>query len=314
MSSEKRFSNLELVERVDRWPYFSKDPDAYRQHMLNYYYFFVEGFKQPLGYMYHSFVKQMPWPKFWAIDHEKRTVTLNTGKADFDGRNKLIEETIQAGMKSKVFRKWRGELFRVSDANGEPVFDFDGAALDRFGVINYGVHMIGYVHGTEGTKYWVPRRSHTKSTAPNMLDNTVGGCLRAGEDPFACMIRESEEELCLKPEDTSAKLKPCGTISWSIDQNDDGSVGGQHQVQYLYEMDFGDIQPEIEKADGEVGAISLRTLDEVRDALYNGEFKLNCAMTWLAFLIRNGHITAEEEPKIVEICSRLHRKLDLFMV
>ncbi|KAI1120840.1 NUDIX hydrolase domain-like protein [Nemania abortiva] len=309
------YSNLDLVERVDRWPYFDRDPDAYKQHMLSYYYFFVDGIKRPLGYMHHSFVEQMPWPDFWAVDHGKRTATLKTG-TDFETRTRLMKETMRAGIESpkvSVFPKWHNELFAIYDANGEHVFSLDGTGLSGFGVINYGVHVIGYRHTSKGTEYCVPRRAKTKSTYPNMLDNTVGGSLSAGESPIECMVRECEEELSMKPEYTRANLKPCGTISWSTDRLDDGSVGCQHQVQYLYEMEIGE-DTVLEIGDGEVGEINWKSLDQVRAALSNGEFKLNCAMTWLAFLIRNGHITAEDEPKLVEICSRLHRKLDLFVI
>ncbi|KAI0116469.1 NUDIX hydrolase domain-like protein [Nemania sp. FL0031] len=274
MSPQIPYSNLELVERVDLWPYFSKDPEAYKRHMLNYYYFFVEGFKQPLGYMHYSFVERMPWPKFWDIDREKRTLTLKTA-TDFAGRNKLIDETIRAGVVAGVFEECCNEMFRVSDANGDRVFDMDGTALDRFGVINYGVHMIGYVHKPEGTKYWVPRRSENKARYPGMLDNTVGGSLRAGEDPFDCMVRESEEELSLSREYTSANLKPYGTISWTMVQNDDGSPGCQPQVQYLYEMEFKDIEPSI--GDGEVGELYLKTLDEATPERYVTRF---CGFTY----------------------------------
>lgn len=56
------------------------------------------------------------------------------------------------------------------------------------------------------------------------------------------------------------------------------------------------------------------TLEEVKNALARGEFKLNCAMTWMAFLIRHGHVTAENEENLIEICARMHRKHEFFIV
>ena len=96
---------------------------------------------------------------------------------------------------------------------------------------------------------------------------------------------------------------------------DIGEPSCQLQVQYLYEMEFAeDVVPE--SGDGKVGEIPLMTLEEVRRALANGESKskLNRAMTWLSFLICHGYVNAENEPALVEIDSRLHRKHDLFML
>lgn len=146
-----------------------------------------------------------------------------------------------------------------------------------------------------------------------MLDNTVGGSLATSQNPIDCMVRECEEEHRLELGYTRSDLKACGTISYSVDQADSGHVGCEHQVQYLYELEFTkDVIPKI--GDGELGEVNIMTLDEVLTALAGREFKLNCAMTWLAFLIRNGHITVENESNLAEIYARLHCKHDLFTV
>ncbi|KAL1592797.1 hypothetical protein SLS60_011213 [Paraconiothyrium brasiliense] len=262
-----------------------------------------------------NLVDQMTWPEFWVLDRETRTLTLEHG-TDFAMRTDLFRDTLEAAIESAkvdVLPKWTKEMFPLYSADGQHILDMDGIGLDAFGVVNFAVHMIGFVRADSTTKYWVPSRAKTKLSYPDMLDNTVEGSLATGEKPIDCMVRECEEELCLDPSYTQSNLKACGTISYSMDQTDSGHVGCQHQVQYLYELEFTqDIIPKI--GDGEVGEVSLMTLDEVRAALAGGEFKLNCAMTWLAFLIRNGHITAENESDLVEICSRLHRKHDLFIV
>ena len=98
-----------------------------------------------------------------------------------------------------------------------------------------------------------------------------------------------------------------------MSRTDDGKPGCQHQVQYLYEIKLGEeIIPK--PFDGEVEEFTLMTLEEVQNALACGEFKLNCAMTWMAYFIRYGVVNAENEPNLVEVCSRLHRKHDLFIV
>ena len=108
-------------------------------------------------------------------------------------------------------------------------------------------------------------------------------------------------------------VRSCGTLSYAMDRTDEGREGCQFQVQYLYEMEVGEgivLRPN----DGEVEDITLKILDEVVHALRRGEFKLNCGMTWMAYLVRHGIVNAENEPNLVEICSRLHRKHDFFIV
>lgn len=258
----------------------------------------------------------MPWPHYWKINHEKRFLTM-TSTQNFEQRTKLMEETLRRGTESKSIeglKNWANELFPVYATDGEHVLDFDGVGVDLFGVVNYSVHMLGWVTTKNGVKkYWVPRRSMTKMSYPGMLDNTVGGSLSSGEKPIDCIIRECEEEISLDPAYTRANIKACGTVSYQMTKTDRGEPGCQLQVQYLYEMEFAEeVIPKI--GDGEVGEIHLKTLDEVKAALANGEFKLNCAMTWLSYLIRHGLLTPENEPDLIEICSRLHRKHDLFIL
>jgi len=66
--------------------------------------------------------------------------------------------------------------------------------------------------------------------------------------------------------------------------------------------------------DGEVKDFHLMTIEEIREALAQRDFTLNIAMTWIDFMIRHGHVHAENEKYYVEITSRLYRNLDFFVV
>ena len=152
-----------------------------------------------------------------------------------------------------------------------------------------------------------------KMSYPGMLDNTVGGSLSSGERPIDCIVRESAEEASFPEDYIRDNVKACETLSYQMSRTDDGRHGCQHQVQYLYEIELKEhIIPK--PFDGEVEEFTLKTLEEVRKALAQGEFKLNCAMTWMAYLIRHGIVNAENEPNLLEIDSRLHRKHDLLIV
>ena len=89
--------------------------------------------------------------------------------------------------------------------------------------------------------------------------------------------------------------------------------GGKEQliatdIVYVYDLEVGpDVKP-VPK-DGEVKEFYLMTVDEVKDALANNEFKTNSAVVMVDFFIRHGIITAENEPDYVEIITRRHRRL-----
>ena len=283
--------------------------------MSEFYYFMIEGFAKPFGYEHSPFIQAMPWPRCWSLDHKQRFLTLHFAH-DFKERSKLLNDTLRTEHKKgqvDALRHWSNELCPVYAADGEHVLEMDGCGVDLFGIINFAVHMLVYVQTKHGRRYWVPRRAKTKLSYPCMLDNTVGGSLSSGERPIDCIVRESAEEASLPEEYVRANVKSCGTLAYQTSRTDDGRPGCQHQVQYLYEIELSEeIVPK--PFDGEVEDFTLMALEEVQTALACGEFKLNCAMTWLAFLIRRGVVNAENEPNLVEICARLHRKHDLFVV
>jgi isopentenyldiphosphate isomerase len=283
--------------------------------MTKYYYFMIQGFPKPFGYVHSSIIPKVSWGEDWKIDEERRILTFNGGET-FTERCQRMEKTLRANPKeddASAFGRWCDERFPVYDAEGEHVLDLDGAGVDAFGIVNYACHLIAYVMTKDGMKYWVPRRAKTKRSFPDMLDNTVGGSLSSGEKPIDCIVRECAEEASLPVEYTRANITACGVLSYQMTQTDYGQEGCQHQVQYLYEMEMSkDVV--LVPNDGEAQEFNLMSLEEVITALRTGQFKLNCAMTWMAFLIRHGHVNAENEPKLTEITSRLHRKHDLFIV
>ncbi|KAK2611592.1 hypothetical protein N8I77_004925 [Diaporthe amygdali] len=302
MASKPPFTNLQLVERVDSWPYFAKDRDAYRRHMQNYHYLLIEGYDKPLGYVHNQFVEEIDWPDYWNIDSEKRLLTL-VSATGFETRSRLMNETLRKNHDSQKvpeLARWSAEDFPIYSATGEHVLTMNGCGVDMFGIVNFSVHMIGWVMTAEGVKIWVSRRAMTRMSYPGMLDNTVGGSLLVGEKPIDGIVRECEEEICLDPTYTRANIKPCGTNSFQLTLTDSPLTACQHQVQYLYEIELRqEIVPKI--GDGEVSELHLKTIDEVREAMKNGEFKLSYNMTYLAFLIRHGYINAENEPDLPEI-------------
>ncbi|CAI6334849.1 unnamed protein product [Periconia digitata] len=299
MTDQPEYSNLELIAQVDTWPYYQRDPSAYNEHMKDYYYFMIGGFAAPFGYVHATTISKVNWPKFWTVDETERKLIFDGGD-DFTTRAQRMEETLRANPKTdeaSAFSGWCDELFPIYTNERVHILDLDGAGVDAFGIVNFACHLNGYVKTDSGIKYWVPRRARTKVSFPGMLDNTVGGSLRSRESPLDCIVREAAEEAGLPEDIARANIKACGALTFY----------------YVYEIALPeDTVPA--PFDGEAESFTLMALDEVVSALRKGDFKLDCAMTWMAFLIRKGHVNAENEPHIIEICSRLHRKHDLFIV
>ncbi|KAF2810058.1 thiamine pyrophosphokinase [Mytilinidion resinicola] len=309
--SAAKFSAFKFVEEVDTWPYFQQDPSAYKKHMRDFYYFMVDGYSRPFGYMHREFIQGLSWSSEWKIDPDDRLLTLMS--SDVEGRTKAMNETLRANYNEKrVVRKWFNENFALVAPNGDHVLDMDGGGVDLFGIVTCGVHMTGFVRTKSGLKYWVPRRSYTKTTFPGRLDNFVAGNLGSMEKPIDGMIREVFEETGIPKDYTRAHIKACGTLTYQMSVTNDGRPGCQHHSQYVYEMELSeDVVPR--RHDGEVENFELMSLEDVQAALMRDEFTPNRTLTYVAHFIRHGIVTAENEARIVEICARLHRKHDLFI-
>lgn len=156
------------------------------------------------------------------MDHEKHVLKLHSPN-NFQQRTRLVHDTLHSGHDSgkvEALRHWNQELFAIYDSDGQHIMDMVGSGLPFFGIIVFGVHMIAHTKTEDGLKYWVPRRSKTKTSCPGQLDNTVGGSLASGEKPVNCITRESAEEASLPENYTCTILKPCGALSYQMSRID----------------------------------------------------------------------------------------------
>ena len=263
--------------------------------------------------MLQSVVEKMPWDESWYLEHATRKrVTIK----EMGNQERIIRDTLNRARENDTFtvlRGWRNELYPIHGHHDvmEETISMERAGSALFGINSYGVHMTSYVRTPEGMKIWVPRRAKNKSTYGGMLDNTVAGGLSTGETPLGCLIREASEEASLPEQLIRANAKPCGTVSYIHvrDKLAGGETGLiQPECQYIYDMEVGtEVIPNPE--DDEVEEFYLWTIEEVTRSLANGEFKPNCAVVLLDFLIRHSILTPENESDYMEIVSRIHRKL-----
>jgi len=192
--------------------------------MSNFYYFLIEGYNAPFGYVPSSVVMAVSWPpSCWDLDHKHRFLKLIC-EGGFEGRTRCVMSTLRKGHDENVayLRKWANETMPVYSASGEHVLDMDLVGVDLFGVVTYGVHVTAYVMTPEGRKYWVPRRSGLKFSHPGMLDNAVAGNVRTGERALDRVIEKAASEASIPKEFTRANIRACGTVSYQMSMTNRG--------------------------------------------------------------------------------------------
>ena len=326
-------SNLDLVNECDKYfadpyhlkysklitysfPYYEHDPEKYTRLLSTCWEFHLEEGSGPYGYIRQFVVEKIPWDiSVWRIDSEKSRI-MPAPKPDTHTQEDVIRETLEKVKARDIFqllKGWRNELYPIYGpySSRKPLVSMERAGSALFGINSYGVHMTAYVNTPQGMKIWVPRRARNKQTYGGMLDNTVAGGLSTGEKPYECLVRECAEEASFSEQLVRSNAKSCGTVSYFHIR--DAKAGGeagllQPECQYVFDLEIG---PEVipKPGDNEVEDFYLWTVDEVKRALAEGQFKPNCAAVLLDFFIRRGILTAENEKDYMEIVSRLHRKL-----
>ncbi|SCU91854.1 LAFA_0F06260g1_1 [Lachancea sp. 'fantastica'] len=241
---------------------------------------------------------------------------------DFQARNDQLHALATKLRSQTAFEcllGWRDEFYTVYCEQRKPYVLVERALSGLLGIVTYGIHVNGFVRDPETgeIKIWVPRRSATKSTWPSMLDNVIAGGLGYPYGIYETMIKESQEEANLSKDLVESHIKSVGAVSYFYFQNETPN-GVQKfdtisslitgEVEYLFDLELPlGVTPR--PNDDEVESFKLLSLQETIDALRSGQFKPNCALVMLDFLIRQGYIHSENEPNYLEIISRIHRRL-----
>ncbi|CAN8104876.1 unnamed protein product [Discula destructiva] len=258
----------------------------------------------------------MPWTASFHVS-KSQPKKIQLLKPDDSGEwqstcAEAIQELVDQAREQRVFPrlgKKTTEQFPILGARFD--IGIERSAFSLFGIIGRGAHMTVYTRTTAGFNFWIARRSATKSTYPNMLDQAVAGGVARGETPLECIAREASEEAGMSLEVVRNKAVAAGTVSWFnvSDEKAGGEVGLMNPgILYVYDLQVGD-GADFKPVEEDIEKFTLMGLDDVLAALRRGEFKPSCAMVMLDFLIRHGMVIAESEPDYGEIVSRLHRKL-----
>jgi len=244
-----------------------------------------------LGAVDHAFRERLTaFPEVFvaAADH----VALAPALDSFDARSTALADVTAALRAEGVFPNWRGEDYPVTVAWGAPpLFRMERAAVPRFGLPAYGVHVNGFQRGPDGIEMWIGRRALTKQTAPGKLDHITAGGQPYGLGLMENVIKECAEEAGI-PADLAATAVPVGALRYRCAKAD----GLRNDVAFCFDLELpADFRPE--NTDGEVEAFELwsmaRVLERLRDTT---DFKFNVALVILHFAVRHGLLLPDSEP------------------
>ncbi len=194
----------------------------------------------------------------------------------------------------------RGELYPAARRFGEtPAFVIDRAAVPFFGLRAWGVHLNGYARRDGALHMWVGRRAKDKPTYPGRLDNMVAGGQPAGLGLVENLVKECAEEADI-PAALAGQARPAGAITY-VQQAPEGL---KPDVQFCFDLELPpDFVPR--NTDGEIESFALWPIERVaRTVAETREFKDNCNLVIIDFLIRHG-IIPPDDPDYVALVSGL---------
>lgn len=230
-------------------------------------------------------------------------VTLSSSvPSDPASRTAAVGRALRPLAEAGLLRGWRDEPYEVAARPGQPVlFTMERAAIPKFGVIAAGIHVNGFVRDEDGgIRMWIGRRALDKANSPGKLDQIVGGGKPAGSSVRETLLKESEEEADLS-EAIAGRAVPVGAVTYRTER----SEGLRRDVLYVFDLELPKgVVPR--NTDGEISEFYLWPLERVIETVRESdEFKFNCALVVIDFLIRHGYI-GHDEADYLDLVHGLH--------
>ncbi|KAA6184968.1 DUF4743 domain-containing protein [Thiohalocapsa marina] len=222
----------------------------------------------------------------------------------FGPRSEAMQAVCQALVRCGLISHLHGERYPVTPGRREDArFLIDRACAPYFGVRAFGQHLNGFVRRADGLHLWIARRSASRRVYPNRLDNMVAGGL-----PWGVGLQENLRKECLEEASMPAEIAdgavPVGMVTYCRDSE----RGLKPDVIYCYDLQLPEgFEPRCN--DDEVAAFHLWPVQRVMELVAEtDDFKLNCNLVVIDFLVRHGLI-GPEHPEYLAIVQGLRPSL-----
>ncbi len=263
--------------------------------------FKIEG--QPIGWIKKAKLSHLePYPDVFQVSTNQ--VVLHPQLNSLETRTQAIAEVLDAWRNQQLLPGWYNELYPVSSSHDEPPFLLiERGAISFFGIRACGVHLNGICHKAGKLFMWVGLRSASMQAYPSLLDNLVAGGKPYNLGIQETIIKECQEEANI-PLHLAKQAKPVGTIHYCIQVKG----GLRRDTIYNYDLELPESFTPV-NTDGEVEKFYLWPIETVIEKVtHTREFKMNCNLVIIDFLVRHGLINPDT-PHYTKIIEGLHPPL-----
>ena len=236
-----------------------------------------------VGWVRPDFASELArFPETFELDDSE--LRLASGLQGFVARSAAIEQAARQLAGAGVTPPYMEEPYAVTPGGRESALCVvDRSAAAFFGVRSFGQHLNGFVRKADGIHMWIGRRARDRLLFPGALDNMVAGGLPHSLSLEENLVKECGEEAGV-PKELAQKAVPVGAISY----NRVAKRGFRRDVLYCYDLELPDGFVPV-NTDGEVEEFMLLPLADVAAIVREtDEFKLNCNLVVIDFLIRHG--------------------------
>jgi 8-oxo-dGTP pyrophosphatase MutT (NUDIX family) len=253
-----------------------------------------------VGLVRPHFAQQLQqWPDVFRV--EDGVVELVTAERELQGRSRVVAEVLSELVEQGVISHLHGEQYVATpDGREDGLLLIDRAAAPYFGIRAFGQHVNGYVRSGGDLKIWVARRSMDRMNYPGMLDNIVAGGL-----PYGISLEQNLQKECREEASIPAQLADCAELIGTVTYNAETPKGYKPDTLFCYDLELpADFVPSC--SDGEVDGFYLWPVERVMEIVeHSSEYKLNCNLVVIDFLIRHGFLGEGDE----ELGAALHPEL-----
>ncbi len=254
-----------------------------------------------LGWINQAFAQQLErWNEIFIITDQ--SVQFVPALASFSQRTQALIPIIWQLHQEGHIERYHNENYPVSlpAQRQQAYLLIDRGAAPYFGITAFGQHINGYVRTSKGIKLWIAKRSQNRWYYPGKLDNMVaGGC------PYELSLTENLYKECMEeasiPLSLAQQVTPVSALTYCRETE----KGLRSDILYCYDLALpDDFIPQTN--DDEVECFYLWEIEKVAQLVESSnQFKLNCNLVIIDFLIRHGIITPEH-PDYIDIQVQLH--------
>lgn len=251
------------------------------------------------------------WPGLFRVEADR--VDWSGAPAGFAARSESLGEVVETLVAAGLIGQLNGEHYAVTPGRRDQACCLiDRNAAPWFGVRAFGQHLNGFVRTApedpaadpgHGIQLWIGRRAADRRVSPLHLDNLVAGGL-----PHGVSLRDNLRKECREEADIPADLADRAVAVGAVTYCRDSTQGLKPDVMYCYDLELpAAFVPRC--TDGEVESFRCLPAAEVAQLVHDtDEFKLNCNLVVIDFLIRHG-IIPQDDPDYLPIIQGLRSPL-----